>query len=160
MCYGVKVIFLDIDGVLNDVESKTREPKGYIGIDDAKVRLLRKIVEETKANIVLTSTWKKWWEHNDEDCDTSGHYMNQKLRKEQLRIIDKTDYMNERGQGISEWLVKHPNVTAWAVLDDDVFDDFEEYGIMPHLVKTDFHRGGLKETHVERAIQLLNNAAS
>jgi hypothetical protein len=41
-------------------------------------------------------------------------------------------------------------------LDDEIFPDYEEYGIMPHLVKTSFYDGGLKEKHVELAIKILN----
>ena len=54
----MKVIFLDIDGVLNNEYSKTRAPSGVIGIDGDKVKRLRKIVESTGAKLVLTSSWK------------------------------------------------------------------------------------------------------
>ena len=55
----MKVIFLDIDGVLNTPSSESRCGE-YIGIDDEKVKKLKKIVEKTKAEIVLISTWKKY----------------------------------------------------------------------------------------------------
>ena len=53
----MKYLFLDIDGVLNTPTSKERCGQ-YVGIDSAKVLLLKYIVEETGALIILTSTWK------------------------------------------------------------------------------------------------------
>ena len=43
---GMKVIFLDIDGVLNNEYSKTRAPSGVIGIDGDKVKRLRQLITE------------------------------------------------------------------------------------------------------------------
>ena len=64
--------------------------------------------------------------------------------------------MDNRGEGIRNWLANHPSVTHWIVLDDDIFPDYKQHGIMPHLVKTNFYAGGLTETHVNQAIDLLN----
>ena len=46
----MKVIFLDVDGNLNDVATKTFhmcEGQRYDGVDKEKIILLRKIVKET-----------------------------------------------------------------------------------------------------------------
>lgn len=51
----MKIIFLDVDGVLNCQNSKSN-CYGIMGIDDDKVSRLRKIVECTDAKIVLIST--------------------------------------------------------------------------------------------------------
>ena len=51
----MKVIFLDIDGVLNEEKSRSR-CVGYKGIDDKKAENLAKIVRATDAKIVLVST--------------------------------------------------------------------------------------------------------
>ena len=83
-------------------------------------------------------------------------YLDERLAEEGLRIIDKTEgSVSDRGHGIVDWLSKHP-VESWVVLDDDIFEDYDECGIMPHLVKTSFYDGGLKDKHVELAITLLN----
>jgi hypothetical protein len=76
-----KIIFLDIDGVLNSVKSaKTYHKKyggngygGFFNKDDTPtlrnvlwdkrcVRFLGKIIEETSAKVVLSSTWRKSFE--------------------------------------------------------------------------------------------------
>ena len=156
----MKVIFLDVDGVLNFVYCKAREPCGCIGISNASVKNLAKIVEATGAAIVLTSTWKQHWQRNTRSTDQihpSGKYLQNKLLKQKLFILDKTtDNMDNRGEGIQNWLANHPGVTHWIVLDDDVFPDYKQQGIMPHLIKTSFYAGGLTESYVNQAIGLLN----
>lgn len=49
-----KVIFLDIDGVLNTSYTKYRDEV----LDDFRLDYLAKIVNKTHAKIVLTSTWR------------------------------------------------------------------------------------------------------
>ena len=49
----MKVIFLDIDGVLNTPSSEIRCGE-YIGIDDEMVEKLKKIVEKTKRKSCLS----------------------------------------------------------------------------------------------------------
>ena len=55
-----KVIFLDIDGVLNEVKSKSyfisEQGQAFSGIDKDKTRQLVHIAGETGAKIVLTSS--------------------------------------------------------------------------------------------------------
>lgn len=105
---------------------------------------------------MLVSSWKHRWYKDDKDRqDNLANYLDQRLAAEGLKIIDKTEGMSDRGAGIVKWLSEHPT-ESWIVLDDEIFPDYEEYGIMPHLVKTSFYDGGLKEKHVELAIKILN----
>ena len=55
-----KIIFLDIDGVLNSMDyfEQTKDCKGYTEINPEKVKLLKEIVDRTGAEIVLSSTWR------------------------------------------------------------------------------------------------------
>ncbi len=83
-------------------------------------------------------------------------YLDKRLAEEGLKILDKTEgSVADRGAGIVDWLSEHP-VESWIVLDDEIFPDYEECGIMPHLVKTSFYDGGLKDKHTELAIKILN----
>lgn len=156
----MKIIFLDIDGVLNCRFSKSRIGF-YIGIDNDKVKRLREIVDATGAKIVLCSSWKDGWHfRNKEVQDEHANYLDRKLRREGLYIFDKTtDKHHNRGEGIRNWIAKRNDVSAWIVLDDEVFTDYEECGVIPHLIKTSFYmeNGGLQTEHVEQAIYLLSN---
>lgn len=51
----VKVIFLDIDGVLNTNSDRN--------ISDEKLIFLSELVSKTGAEIVLSSSWRNWWNH-------------------------------------------------------------------------------------------------
>ena len=55
----VKVIFLDIDGVLAHTDYLNWQTRH---IDPERVRFLAQIVELTDAQIVLTSTWKNGYD--------------------------------------------------------------------------------------------------
>ena len=155
----MKVIFLEIDGVLNCLSSKSREPGGCIGIDDARVKLLREIVDATGAKIVLTSTWQKEWK--PEGITDSGRYLINKLWRERLKIFSRTGKWswNDRGQGIIDWISNAPEkVESWIVLDDEIDEIFEDYpsnDIIPHLVQTNFYLDGLDEQAVNQAIEIL-----
>ncbi len=153
------VIFLDVDGVLNCYDTKERIGC-FIGIDDEKVAVLAEIVRITKADIVLSSSWKKtWFKEKKEGQDSLGNYLDAKLERAGLKIVDKTDDNGvNRGFGIRRWLDYHEH-GRWIVIDDEVFPDFEECSITPRLVKTDFYggrlKGGLRKSHIWKAVSLM-----
>lgn len=151
----MKVIFLDVDGVLNSNDTEDIF-KGFIGLDYSGIKLLREVVDATSAEIVLVSSWKhRWYKDAKDHQDNLANYLDQRLAEEGLKIIDKTEGSSDRGTGIIDWMSKH-DVESWAVLDDEIFKDYEECGILPHLVKTSFYDGGLKDKHIELAIKILN----
>ena len=123
-------IFLDIDGVLNDNNTKELTPNGYIGIDSKKIEILAKIVNHYKAQIILTSDWKGCWDKNFAQCDKEGQYLVNKLKEYGLTILDKTiDKRGSfyRGQGIIDWLnANNCNDSDFFVFDDNYFE-FEKY---------------------------------
>ena len=59
----MKVIFLDIDGVLNSDEYLDKVKNSDIqgierDIDVEKVKLLKRAIDETGARVVLSSSWR------------------------------------------------------------------------------------------------------
>ena len=56
----IKIIFLDIDGVLNCRNSKP-SCFGIMGVDNKKVEVLKSIVDKSGAKIVLISSWRIGW---------------------------------------------------------------------------------------------------
>ena len=159
----MKVIFLDVDGVLNYIYCKAKSPCGVIGVDDCCMDVLSKIVKKSESIIVLVSTWKYGWSddsefgYEDSPIRTDFLYLTDALNKHGIQLTDRTyDGNNNRGWGIAEWLKEHPNATDWVVIDDDMFPDYEEYGIIPHLVQPSFYTGGLKEEHIKQCLDILN----
>ena len=110
-----KVIFLDIDGVLNrhDERYPTREksPMGFVGVGQKHIDQLKRIVDETGAYIVLSSDWKMCFDTIDCNPDNAnnedGVYLWKRLNDAGCRIIEHTDdrsvgndYSTGRGFGI------------------------------------------------------------
>ncbi len=117
------VVFLDVDGVLNSRTTVQRTPRGYTGIDDARVRILADAIEKCGgADIVLSSDWK---EMNSADEDYI--YLIKKLEKYDLSIAGETQDSNrKRGVGILTYLEAHPEIEEYVILDDCLFD-FHDY---------------------------------
>ena len=155
----MKIIFLDIDGVLNYRGCKARAATGCLGVDDEKVKLLRQIIDQTGAIVVLTSTWKTDWFPSAfiEDLPRDGQYLERHLAKYKVFIRDKTDDPSwaQRGQGILDFIeTSKYNVEQFVILDDESFD-FIELGLNNRFVKTSFTDELLPE-HVEKAVRILN----
>lgn len=160
----MKVIFLDFDGVLNCVKSKSRAPFSqlvwYVGLDSDKMRNLAKIVQETDAKIVLTTTWRDHYTIGAyKQEDPVGKYVNNKFRKVELKIYDKIQRGKrfDRGRGVNVWLDEHPEVTNFVILDDEEMGYYNDYDLFdPHFVKTLWDGHGLTENCANAAIRILN----
>ena len=111
----MKVIFLDIDGVLNSHRSAVAfggMPFDVVAhrarFDEIAVRLVGGIAEAAGAQIVLSSSWR-----NDVNWTQIGPALG-------LSISDRTpSLLGPRGREIAAWLGAHPEVTAYAIVDDD-----------------------------------------
>lgn len=156
----MKVIFLDVDGVLNgsNTKERCRFPDGrrcYIGVEQSLCKRLRSIVKETDCHIVLSSTWRK---HPD-----MLPYLWENLGRElELRCIGHTPSLPEvmqdgvvipkcRGDEIQAWLMFNPQVKRFVILDDT--DDMGH--LMSHLIQTNGYTG-LTDQDAERVIARLN----
>lgn len=165
----MKIIFLDIDGVLNSIAwaKKCKELNGGVpqlasimqrdrdnvsqeslGWDPESVNILKTVLEKTDAKIVISSSWrimntldnlKKYFSVFGIDC-----------------VIDVTPRVNFagsiRGDEINLWLDTYPNdIDSFVIFDDD--SDF--YSGQP-LIKTSY-KNGLQKEHADEAITTLMN---
>lgn len=116
-----------------------------LDIDINKVNILREIIAETEAVVVVTSSWKSL---------KVFPYVKNELIKMGIPIIDVTTNQNcNRGTGIKKYLKEH-HIKNYIILDDDIFDDYDEE-LLSHLVKTSFNYEGLSNNHKEKAIKKL-----
>ena len=134
----MKVIFLDVDGVLNSEHIFKKEHQRYKrthqvrvdkDLDKRFVKNLRWLVKKTGAKIVLSSSWRGAVKAN------KNHHLNKMFNKYGLEIYDYTPTINiERGIEIQEWLNHHMDVTNIVILDDE--DDMCH--LKEYLVQTKF----------------------
>jgi hypothetical protein len=143
----MKVLFLDIDGVLN---SRAWKPTNLHGVDPNAVKRVQDIVAKSDAKVVLSSTWRLVDELIVE------------LLKAGVPIYDKTPDLASREGGlrprseeIEAWLNEHPEVTEYAILDDDA--DAGYGGLAPQFIRID-ERYGLQDTDAQKVLELLGVA--
>ena len=109
----MKIIFLDIDGVLNT--TKTRKVFGRDFIDDILVALVAKIVNETQAKVVLSSTWRI--EEKDKRLVEQALAIHGIYIHDCTPRIITTGAWTERRIEIQAWLDENPH-THFAIIDD------------------------------------------
>ena len=173
----MKVVFLDIDGVLNSEDEIKKAFGADLDDPDAPspvhLQWLKKILDETGAEVVLSSSWRIGLRSTQIVMDSlaSIGYSLRGVTPEGVSVsfIEKsgfkptrlfletrgdTKYTLDRGAEIYAWLNKHPEVTNFVILDDE---DTDIKGYFPDkLVKTSFAHGLLEE-HAKKAVKILNN---
>ncbi|MCD8326435.1 MAG: hypothetical protein LUC90_07065, partial [Lachnospiraceae bacterium] len=149
---AMKVLFLDVDGVLNDYGTTTRTSDHWPFVDDEKVARLRKIIDETGAKIVLSSDWR---EERDIPCRNISYLeLVEKLKAFGLEIFDYTPeygYRSSRGREIAGWLEGRDDVESFVILDDRR----DMHPNMDRLVRTSM-LDGLTDGIAEIAVRMLN----
>jgi hypothetical protein len=155
----MKVIFLDIDGVLNC--KATHNPRKFPYVVDAKLlRRFHRLLKRTDAKVVLSSTWR---------YDPAGIFS---ARHWGIPFIGVTPDMpnKPRRDEILAWLKKHPGVTRYVVIDDEddeldelpLFQPPSSTGISGEIVKgvVSFLHGtsdhDMRSGKVERVLQNLS----
>lgn len=99
---------------------------------------------------MLSSSWRN---------TTDGRYLKQLLLQYGI-LTDSTPFLkNERGKEIKQWLEEHPDTEDFVILDDEIFDSYDEE-LMKRLIKISNGNGmsfgeGLQEKDVEQIIQRL-----
>ena len=112
----MKIVFLDLDGVLNLIP-QGHDEFGAI-FHQHFVDNLKRLIDETDAKIVITSTWRfagldemqRMWEFRNlpgEVIDITPDFM------------CETGSILQRGKEIDQWLSEHKEVTNYVILDDD-----------------------------------------
>lgn len=176
-CLGAAdgAIFLDFDGVANDVRWRSeRDPYPARGVealdliltpaqqekvlrawlDPARIALVDQIAREGRAVVVVSSSWRALgldvvrpalW-----DAGLGAPVV------ARLASTDWSRARDTRGERIAVWLARHPHIRRWCALDDQA----EYHRIDPtHLVATRDDEG-LTPAGVERALSILEGRGS
>ncbi len=151
---GLKVIFLDFDGVLNSLSG----PSEGVSLLPDKLELLHQLVDATDAEIVLSTSWREHWAKEPTQSDGTGEQIDQLFKAHGLRIFDKTPSLpTGREAEIRAWLDQHPQVKTFVVLDDRLLG--AEY-LKGHFVKVSRYFGGLSELDIHNATDILKEAVA
>jgi hypothetical protein len=135
----MKIIFLDIDGVLNC--DKTPNPRKFPYIVDKKLLArLKKLLDRTGAKVVLSSSWR---------CDPVGLFA---AKHWGVPFIDACPDKpkSPRRKEMLAWLSAHPKVTRYVVIDDED-DELDDLPLFQPSAKT-----GLTMEIVKAAAKYLN----
>lgn len=167
----MKVIFLDIDGVLNYTKwyVDDRNPGNLNGqegdIDPMCVERVLRICRETGAKVVISSDWRIDWIGTRLRLGNMGlteEFIIDKTPENIWKCLSRHDYFNDdydkiyensRGREIDDWLKEHPECTNFVIIDDRT--DFTE-GQQPHFIHVD-SMYGLTDDNVDIAIMTLNH---
>ena len=163
-----RIIFLDIDGVLNtkwwysQMNGNTPKDKYGYTFDPRSVANLKKILDETGAEIVISSSWKSFglseleemWQDRGLPGKLIGTTPNSVSDEMLLNAdLDHMEIFSIRGMEIKEWLDKHGKKVSHYVIIDDMDNFLPEQ--KSHFVQTD-PEVGITEEDANMAIKILN----
>lgn len=161
----MKIIFLDIDGVLNDLDyihkaypekcafsqrnniNKCINYKMYLeyvkfNFNPENLKVLKKLCDMTECKIVLTSSFRC-----KEVIDA--------LTDLGFPVIGMTNYINQnRYLEIMDYL-ENNDVENFVIFDDES-EYLKDTPLESNLVQTSLYDGGLKDFHIEKSISILN----
>lgn len=138
----MKIIFLDFDGVITTYYSKYK-------ISIEKVKLIEKLIEETDAKIVISSSWRHGSKNAEEFTKKYLSEISDSIFAKS--IIDLTKVFSPvRGEEIQKWIDDHINeIDSYVILDDEL-DMLDEQ--LYNFVQTDGYEG-----ITEREIRLIKH---
>ena len=149
----MKVIFLDIDGVLVNRASLFQRSGGTSTASPGCISALNRIISSTGAEVVISSSWR---------LDMTMAELRRKLRSWGVRgrLYDKTPFMRStpRSGEIQAWIEAQQQrkgpIESFVILDDETSMD----GLAAQLVTTLFD-DGLTEQDADHAIAILAKAS-
>ena len=140
-----KIIFLDIDGVLNGIDYQMAATEAPPFIDKSCLEILKELIDKSGAKVVLSSSWKRGWE--------AGRGIDLIFQQAGIDIYDITPNLGRKCTEITAWLKAHTDVESFVILDD------AEGGwgdLLPHVIITDpTQERGLENKHISAALQIL-----
>lgn len=161
----MKVIFLDIDGVLCTMETYYRRKKEFMNykkyispiVDTDRLLLLKQIIDKTSAKVVITSSWRTAIISGL----SSGIELINLFKEYGIEIYDLTSFDENRNRvnEINSYLEQN-EVENYIIIDDE-FKSLECFAEHLVRIKNDYasldkDNNGLLECNVQQAIDLLN----
>ena len=105
-------IFLDIDGVLNQLQYN------YY-LDDSCISILSEVCKMYDANVVLTSSWRLGYSHFKDKCTPQLRSLLNKFENYGIRVTSRTKNLGDRYLEVRDYIKEH-NISSYIILDDDL----------------------------------------
>lgn len=159
----MKIVFLDVDGVLNRLgdmpnnRTTERSKHGFIGMEKRLCAIVNRIITETGCKIVLSSSWR----------DGGGEGTREVEEALGIKFFGETPtgFMGFRGAQIQKFILDHSGserygwrdkispirIEKYAIIDDES----DMYAFQP-LFKTDY-RTGITDELADEIIKYLNS---
>ena len=142
----MKIIFLDIDGVLNNDHTKERFVN-FIGVDARLRDMFLNWLKLHDHDIILSSSWR---------IPTAFGNFKEELKRNGIYWIDETPQLPGLGRGEEiEVCINRHNPKKYVILDDMGPTEFKKYQ-RPFLVQTSAIKG-LEPKKLARMDQLLSD---
>lgn len=148
-----RVLFLDIDGVVLSGEELWASGNNRY-LPPHKIALVKEVCDRAGAIIVVSSTWR-FSDDTEGQLQHAGLSLHRDWRTPSAGRIGSIFIGKIRGDEIAGWLMDHPEVESWAIVDDD--SDMQP-GQLPRFVQTPFATG-IDREHVDRLVSILNTPA-
>ena len=145
----MKIIFLDIDGVLNSIVGSAK----YLSFMEAsKLQLLKDLIIESSADGVVIISDRRYSKYDMEDIlDAFDEFEIYLIGS--IRNPDDLDYEDNRGKQIQDYLENtKENITSIVILDDN--DDGISSYFNEEFIRINRY-DGLTRDDVDRAIEKL-----
>lgn len=164
----MKIIFLDVDGVLNTSETWERKHNEFINtgkvicpIDEFRIKYLKEIIDKTDAKVVLFSTWSGGFKKDNDLIiparnDAYAGELYNFFSKYNIEIYDKISKIEiniKNKDKLKIWL-ENNHVEEFIIIEDEpksLLEDFSDNII-------DVSLNGLCEEHIELSIKKLNSS--
>jgi len=157
----MKIIFLDIDGVLNSEEDLTNNVGLLWDVNDLNIKyiiLLNEIIKATNAKVVISSTWRIIHPFDKiEKMMLKKGFVGEVISQTVLLSRTPDGVIQDRGDEINLWL-KDNDIESFLILDDTPYE-----GIIKHFSNQFLYikdSVGLHTEHVNEAISILNEDLS
>jgi HAD domain in Swiss Army Knife RNA repair proteins len=171
----MNLVFLDLDGVVNDDEHVNAALVGHAHItrfslelaqrctDPVRVARVQRVCDETDARVVIVSAWRRWATVEEITQVLRGVGLTAPVLGAVGGVKMSADL---RADAALEWLDEHPEVTGWVVIDDTV----SHYGHPskrgpryhnPRFVGRVVHpRDGITDADADEAVRILRGESA
>lgn len=170
----MKVVFVDVDGVLNSGSTLCKGIEFYPDF----MNNLKELVTSTNSKIVLSSSWRNFIakdpsgifkpkKSSKSGMSSNGEELLTQFSDYGLSVYDTISSVElsqcNRGKEILSWLQDNSNVVDFVILDDCLFD-FEDCNLLDRVVRTNsgeyrntpFEVQGFNKAKLKEAINILN----